>query len=384
MVSGMLIGWKDGTKLTGILVIVLCAVLVCTMFLNYYIDVSNLREEIETQEAMAFYEAQLMTAKVVCLVSGGCLFVTSVIMLIFYIRHYADTHKKELGILKALGYSNLRISGHFGIFGVSVLIGALLGYAGAFLLMPSFYRMQNKEEILPDTLIHFHPTVPVAFIILPTLFFSLLAVFCAYRTLKQSPLMLLRDQSVGKIRRHGKQESESHFFIADLKKSTLKSQKALVFFIFFSAFCFSAMTQMSFSMKDLASPMMGAMILLIGLVLACVTLFLALNTVVRGNAKAIAMMKVFGYSAKECQRALLDGYRPVAYIGFAIGTVYQYGLLRVMVDLVFRDIAGVPEYTFDVPMMILSLAVFVILYEAVMAGYASAIRKAPVKDIMME
>ena len=87
------------------------------------------------------------------------------------------------------------------------------------------------------------------------------------------------------------------------------------------------MTQMSFSMKDLSSEMMGVMMLVIGLVLAFTTLFLAITTVINGNTKTIAMMRVFGYSQKECCRAILGGYRPLSYIGFIIGTVYQYGLL---------------------------------------------------------
>ena len=59
---------------------------------------------------MFFYNAQVSTAKVVCLVSGGCLLLTAIVMLLFYIKHYIDTHKKELGILKALGYSNIKIA----------------------------------------------------------------------------------------------------------------------------------------------------------------------------------------------------------------------------------------------------------------------------------
>lgn len=75
-------------------------------------------------------------------------------------------------------------------------------------------------------------------------------------------------------------------------------------------------------MKDLSSFMIGAMIMLIGLFLSFTTLFLAITTVINGNTKTIAMMRVFGYSQKECSRALLGGYRPLSYIGFAIGTVY--------------------------------------------------------------
>ena len=101
---------------------------------------------------------------------------------------------------------------------------------------------------------------------------------------------------------------------------------------------------MSASMKDLSSFMMGAMIMLIGLVLSFTTLFLAITTVINGNTKTIAMMQVFGYSQKECCCTLLGGYRPLSYIGFAIGTVYQYALLRIMVDIVFMDFEGIPEY----------------------------------------
>ena len=45
--------------------------------------------------------------------------------------------------------------------------------------------------------------------------------------------------------------------------------------------------------------MMGVMMLVIGLVLAFTTLFLAITTVINGNTKTIAMMRVFGYSQKN-------------------------------------------------------------------------------------
>ena len=97
----MLIGIKNASKLIGISIISCCAVLVCTMFLNFYLDVQSIESEITSELSMVFYNAQVSTAKVVCFVSGGCLLITSVIMLMFYIKHYIDTHKKELGILKA-------------------------------------------------------------------------------------------------------------------------------------------------------------------------------------------------------------------------------------------------------------------------------------------
>ena len=164
----------------------------------------------------------------------------------------------------------------------------------------------------------------------------------------------------------------------------MRSRKVLTFFIIFASFCFSAMTQMSFSMKDLSSEMMGAMMLVIGLVLAFTTLFLAVTTVIKGNTKTIAMMRVLGYPQKECCRAILGGYRPMSYLGFAIGTGYQYILLRIMVDLVFKDVEGIPAYQFHIPAMLVSLVIFILVYESLMFVYANKIRKISMKEIMAE
>lgn len=384
--DGMLIGIKNASKLIGISVIACCAVLVCTMFLNFYFDIRLIESEITSELSMFFYEAQVSTAKVTCLVAGGCLLLTSVVMLFFYIKHYIDTHKKELGILKALGYSNLKIAKSFWVFGISAFIGTAIGYAGAFLIMPWFYALQNEDKMLPEITMNFHPSVLFYFVVLPTVCFSALSVYYAWHKLKKPVLLLLKDnlQIVSKTPKHSIEKRKEISFIEDLKSSTLKSKKALVFFIIFASFCFSAMTQMSFSMKDLSSKMMGAMMLAIGLVLAFTTLFLAITTVISGNTKTIAMMRVFGYSQKECCRAILGGYRPMSYIGFVIGTIYQYALLRMMVDIVFKDIEGMPAYKFDFPVMLVSLVVFIAVYEILMHVYSEKIKKISVKEIMIE
>ncbi len=392
----MVVGIKDAAKLTGISVIMGCAALICTMFLNYYFDMILIEDQLASEQEIIMYHAQEATVRVICLVAGGCLLATSVVMLFFYIKHYIDTHKKELGILKAIGYGSWKIAVHFWVFGVSVFLGAAAGFGGAFLLMPWFYALQNKDHFLPEVLLHFHPEVFALLVILPTAAFSALAICYAGIKLKQPVMLLLKENfrtregknrkaagMAGKRIKEKTQKAEGTF-VENLKRSTLRSKKTLVFFIVFASFCFSSMTQMSFSMKDLSSEMMGAMMLLIGLTLACVTLLLAITTVIRGNTRTIAMMQVFGYSQKECSQALLGGYRPVSYIGFALGTIYQYCLLKVMVDVVFRDVEGVPVYEFDVPVMLVSLVTFAIFYEAVMYYYTEKIRGISMKEIMLE
>lgn len=382
----MLVGIKNASKLIGISIMACCAVFVCTMFLNFYFDVQLIESKITSELSMIFYQAQVSTAKVVCLVSGGCLLLTSVVMLLFYIKHYIDTHKKELGILKALGYSNLKIARSFWVFGISTLMGTAIGYAGAFLIIPRFYALQNKDKILPEISINFHPSIFLYFVVLPTVFFSVLSICYGWYKLKKPVLLLLKDnlQTASKAPKHRSENSKENSFIEDSKRNTLRSKKVLVFFIIFASFCFSAMAQMSFSMKDLSSEMMGIMMLVIGLVLAFTTLFLAITTVINGNTKTIAMMRVFGYSQRECCRAILGGYRPLSYIGFVIGTIYQYALLRITVDIVFKDVEGVPEYKFDFPVMLISLVAFAAVYEILMYVYSEKIKKISIREIMIE
>ena len=336
--------------------------------------------------ARVLYNAQVSNAKVVCLVSDGCLILTAIVMLLFYIKHYIDTHKKELGILKALGYSDIKIAKSFWVFGISTFTGSAIGYAGAFLMMPWFYALQNEDKVLPEITMNFHPSTLFCFVILPTVCFSILSVCYAWYKLKKPVLLLLRDdqQTASKTPNHRIVRNKEVPFIEDLRRNTLKSKKVLVFFIIFASFCFSAMTQMSFSMRDLSNEMMGVMMLVIGLVLAFTTLFLAITTVINGNTKTIAMMRVFGYSQKECCRAILGGYRPLSYIGFAIGTIYQYALLRIMVDIVFKDVEGVPAYKFNFPVMLLSLVCFFAIYEILMYVYSAKIKKVSIKAIMIE
>lgn len=378
----MLVSLKDGAKLAGVFLVVCCAALICTMFLSFYLDVLAIHGAIVTEGAEAFYQAQVSTAKVVIFVAGGCLLVTSLVMLLFYIRHYIDVHKKELGILKAMGCGAWKIAGHFWVFGCSVFFGGAAGFAGAHLLIPQFYRLQNKDHILPEIVFHFRPLLFVYLAAIPAALFAFGSVCYARRKLQSSALSLLREQELAVGKRPRQVGKKSRIFLADLQKSTVQSKKILVFFVWFAAFCFASMTQMAFSMKDLASEMMGVMILLIGMLLACTTLLLAVTTVVRGNAKTIAMMRAFGYSDRQCSQGLLGGYRWIGYFGFLLGTAYQYGLLKLMVYVVFREIST-PDYGFDLPNCLLSLAAYAVFYEGAMYVYARRMKKLSVKEIML-
>lgn len=349
-------------------------------------DLLAVRDQVPPGAAMLFYDAQVSMSTVTSAVTGGALLLTSAVMLAFYVKYYVDAHRSELGILKAIGYSDIRIASQFWVFGLSVLAGTLLGFAGAFAVMPLWYGGQNQQELLPEVTPHFSLTLFVALVALPTIIFSILAIFFAYRTLRAPVLSLLKDiPNQSELPKSTPGASQKRrFFVEELKRSTLRTRKVLVFFVVFASFCFAAMTQMSATMKDVSSNWVGIMIFLIGIILGCATLFLAITTVINENTKTIAMMKIFGYSQGECSQALLVGYRPAAYVGFALGTIFQYALLRVMITIVFKDAGEPMTYSFDWQSMLASLIGFAIVYELVMSAYSRRIGRVPLKEAILE
>lgn len=379
----MLIGIKDLAKLFAISIVTCCAVFVCALFLNYNIDIVGIKDEITTPQGMVMYDAQVATGKVVVGVSGGCLVATTVVLLIFYVKNYIDSHGKELGILKALGYSDINVAKRFWVFGTSVFVGTAVGYAAAVIYMPTFYDAQNNMEFFPQMKPELHFFLAFSLIAFPTVFFMLLAVLYAFFKIKSPVLGLLKEAQNIKIKT-GKAGERDLPFLTNLKKNTLKSRKILVFFVGLSAFCFSAMTQMSMSMDELSSETFSFMIISIGLILAFMTLLMSLSSVVKSNTKTIAMMKVFGYSRKECSSSILGGYRPVSYVGFVIGTVYQYLLLKIMVDIVFADFENMPEYNFNFKALAVSVVTFIAAYEIIIYCYSRKISGQSVKSIMLE
>lgn len=376
----MFIRGKDLIKLAAIAVVTCCAVFVCTLFLNYMQDLADVGGEIASEAGRILYEAQMSMGKVTCAVTGGCLILTSAVLLAFYVKNYVDAHGRELGVLKALGMSEGRIAAAFWVFGLSVLAGCLLGFVLAFAYMPRFYAVQNADGLFPDMAVRLHPGLIWWEILLPSLCFAGLAVFCAARKLRRPALELLR----------GKQEisfrpaaSGDLPFLKDLRRQTLRRKKVLAFLVTFSAFCFSAMTQMSLSMFDLASTTFAWMILTIGLILAFVTLMLSLSSVVRANAGTIAMMRAFGYPDSACSAAVLGGYRPLSWIGFAVGTIYQYGLLKLVMTFVFAGVEGMPAYSFNFWALALSLVLFAAVYELILYRFSKKLNALPLRAVMI-
>ncbi len=380
----MIVSFKDAFKLIGVIIVAFCAVFVCTFFLNFYLDAKSLERLIDNEQTRIMYDAQMATAQFTCAISGGFLALIAVVMIVFYIKLYVDKHSSDLGVLKAIGYSEVKIALRFCVFGLSVLLGTSLGFGCGFAIMPVIYKGLAIEG-LPEIVITFHPALLFLLVFLPAVVFAAISVFYACLALRRPAYELMRGRERKiKLSKRTKPEKERSF----LKETCLKTlfgNKPLAFFVAFACFCFSAMVQMAVSMESLIpNGEMSWIILAIGVVLAVTSMFMAITSLVNGNAKNIAMMKAFGYSMKESAITILGGYHLFAAIGFVLGTVYQYGLLTLMINVVFKDVGEVPEYTFSVPVLFITLVAFIVLYEALMLFYAFKINKVTVKTIMLE
>lgn len=378
----MVISFKSAFKLVGIAIVCFCAVFVCTFFLNFYLDILPLRDEV-AEPMLPLYDAQLATAEMCCAVTGGVLALIAAVVVVFYVKLYVDEHNKELGTLKALGYSASRLALSFMLFGLSAFVGCALGYGAGHAFMPSVYKWLTIEGLTVE--IHYHVSLLFALVFAPTAVFGLVAYLCAYVELKKPALAILkgvRKQRKTKVSDSKRQHNRS--FIKEISLKTITDNKLLTFFVTFSCFCFAAMIQMGASMESLVNGTMGWLILVIGLVLAVTSVFMALTSLVRNTSKSIAMMKTFGYSLSKCVTSVFVGFVPFAILGFAVGTAYQYGLLQLMVNVIFKNVGEVPDYTFNVEVMFVTLAAFVVSYTAVTAIYVAKINRVSVKEIMLE
>lgn len=381
----MVVTVKDGIRLIAVIILCACAVFVCTLFLNYGADLRMVDSQIpEEGPERVLYDAQTATQNVIVSVSGGCLGATAVIVLFFYITRYIDAHGRELGVLKALGWTRFEIARGFGVFGLSAGIGAFLGWAAAWAAMPGFYASMNEDGLLPEPEMQVHGEILLTLVLLPAAAFAAIAIGYAALRLKRPALQLMKGIVPMKESRTRRESGPDLSFLSALRTNSVHSSGALAFFIFMGGFCFACMVQMAPSMWDLSSEWMGIMMFVLGIVLACTCLFLSVTTLIRRGAPSAAIMQAFGYSAPECRKALLSGFRIPAFLGFAVGTAYQYGLLRLMIDIFFSEYPNLPEYTFDTTACIVSLVAFAVLYEVMNVLFFRLSVRVNVRDLTIE
>ena len=377
---------KDLYRLVVVSIISFCAVFVTNLFLNFYLDIRLLDQTNWLPEIRAAYDAQVAISWLIASISGAVLSLTSILLLFFYIRQFIDQHKPELGVLKALGYKNWEIARKFWLFSLPIGLGTGTGYFSSFAMMPHFYQLRNQSGVLPEITIRQHWSLFLFLVVLPTLSFAALAVLYASYCLRLPALDLLKRVSPSRKppkRKIVKQIRKDRPFLKDLSASLLWSRKLLIFFVIFGSMCFSAMIQLSFGMKELTDETIQIMMMSIGTVLSVAILYLSLGVLLQENQETLAIMKVFGYSRNECHKSLFAPYRILAFLGFVLGTGYQYGIMQLLLRLMEKSIAQEVDYDFDFGVCLMTLLVFVLVYESLIYLSNKRLDQLTIKQVML-
>lgn len=125
------------------------------------------------------------------------LFAVSVLVSLTTLTRMIDENRTNIGILKALGYSNYQIGLKYYIYGgVSTLIGSILGVIGAYLvIVPIIYNSYARFFTLKEPMIVYSPhIIALAFII--SIFCIGIAIYVPLRkNLREKTAYLLRPKA---------------------------------------------------------------------------------------------------------------------------------------------------------------------------------------------
>ena len=285
-----------------------------------------------------------------------------------------------------MGYKNWEVARKFWRFSLPIGLGTGTGYFSSFIMMPHFYQLRNQSGVLPEITIRQHWSLFLFLVVLPTLAFAALAVLYASYCLHLPALDLLKRVSSSQKspkRKAGKKIRKDRPFLKDLSDSLLWSRKLLIFFVIFGSMCFSAMIQLSFGMKELTDETIQIMMMSIGTVLSVAILYLSLGVLLQENQETLAIMKVFGYSRNECHKSLFAPYRILAFLGFVLGTGYQYGIMQLLLRLMEKSIAQKVDYDFDFGVCLMTLLVFVSVYESLIYLSNKRLDQLTIKQVML-
>ncbi len=370
-------------KQFGIILLSLCTVFVCTLFLNINIDMRAIKDLILTTEGVQIYNAKMIMYNTIIAACGGVVGLIIVLVLFFTIVNYIDDNSKNLGILKALGYSRKKLALMFYKYGLCILFGSIIGFIIAFCFMPVVYNGFN-DPALPNVNIHFNFLTLLFTVIIPYMIFTIIGIVIAFWKLKKTPLELIKNIKKEKKQTYKERKNKEYAsFIIEVKYNSIKRSKMPLLFTLIGAFCFSAQIQMSLSMDSLnVSVLFTGIILIVGILLGTTTLIISLSSVVKNNKDYLAILKAYGYTNKECNIMLFPLYRITSYLGFIIGTHYQYFFLKAMVGLFTGPYDMVIEYRFNFKAFVITIFSFIILFEFLMYLYKTQIKKLSLKKVI--
>lgn len=372
---------KTTLKSYGVMIIAFCSMFLETLFLSYKLDLKSLDTSNFTKLQLDVYDAQLSMCNMMNMISLLILGLFSFVLLFFSVERYIEENKSNMGVLKALGYNDHKLSLSLMTYSIPVFVGTCAGYLGALAFSKLFYNAMNADHIYPDVNFSFNITLCICVLFgLPvlTLCFSYLIGRIKF---KVNALDMINQAKRNKRVRITK---DKRSFLIDTKYTMLKNNIALIIFVGFATLCFSATVQMAFTMYfevDM-SMLFFLMMLFIGLILGVTIMILAFKFVFLSNKNHISILKAFGYDEKQCYFAFYGGYYIVSAISFILGTLYQVLILSIM----FKAFEGAYEikYEFSFLSLAYSFVSFAITYGIINLYYYFKINKLTLDNLNVD
>lgn len=374
---------KQLKQLSVVAVICACASFVATLFLNFWLDLRLLDFDQLSLLGQAYYRVQEKISQVVAGVSGLVLVATALAMVLFYIHQFIEDHQTDLGILKAMGYARGQLARQFWIFGLYGLLGTLLGGLTAYTFLPHFYTTRNSAGLLTGLSLHLHWGLVLTMVLLTSLLLTAMAVGYAYHVLARPSLVLLKgSQTLRPPRKKGPQGGRENF-LSDLRASLFWRHKFLIFLVGFAAFCIAAMLQLALSLQDMMDVALQVMMIGIGLILSLSIFYLALLTLLSRHKDSVAILKAMGYSQRDCLSVTLHPYYGVVMLGFLLGSVYQFGIMRLILWLVVGQGSQMVDSGFNWVNFVLAGFLLVIVYTGFNVYFSRRLAQVPIKAILL-
>lgn len=118
-----------------------------------------------------------------------------------------------------------------------------------------------------------------------------------------------------------------------------------------------------------------------GIVIGIAMLVLSMNTVVSNYQKYISLMKVLGYSERECSK-VIKGFRTASMVGYVISIPYSFLLCWIMFGIVSKTSNMIFNVRFDIFSTIICFIMTFLITEIVLAMFLHKIHKISFRVVM--
>ena len=150
---------------------------------------------IEDTPSYAMYQGEIDEGKAYVGIFSGLFLFIALLSVITTMRRVVSKQKLQIGTLKALGFSNAKITNHYVSYGVfTALVGSVLGiFLGRFFLGSTFLGMEMAFFEIPNGKVIIEPKIYLM-AILVIVIVSLVVFITCYQELKKKPADSLRKE----------------------------------------------------------------------------------------------------------------------------------------------------------------------------------------------